>query len=103
MDLVLLAVSVLLCHGWTQRVCLLMASRERFPLRLDPHQAQKIQPNTLSRYRSAALQSVLRYNRFSYRPGIAEDWDDLLVEFKNVEQIKKTYFELLVAVVDRQH
>ena len=100
MDLVLLAVSVLLCHGWTQRVCLLMASRERFPLRLDPHQAQKIQPNTLSRYRSAALQFVHWCNRCSYRPGIAEDWDDLLVEFENDEQIKKANFELLVAAVE---
>ena len=71
-----------------------------FPRRLDPHQALKVQPLTLKRYRSAALTFVQWCDEHGYRPAAHTDWDDLLVEFKNDAALRKAAFELLVASVE---
>ncbi len=68
----------------------------------DPHQAARIKDATTQRYRKALapLRAFLADNRFS--PVTAAEFDDLAVEFKNVEfsRITKSSFEGLVAALE---
>ena len=52
------------------------------PRRLDAHQAAKITPLSLDRYRAAGRLFVQWMQRYHMDPATAEEWDDLLVEWK---------------------
>ena len=52
------------------------------PKRLDAHQAAKITTLSLDRYRAAGRPFVQWMQRYRMDPVTAEEWDDLLVEWK---------------------
>ena len=72
------------------------------PRRLDAHQAAKITALSLDRYRAAGRPFVLCIQRYHMDPVTAEEWDDLLVEWKNDprEGVTKARFEQTVASVE---
>ena len=70
------------------------------PLYLDPDLARRIEASTLESYRRYGLPFAnwLIQNRLS--PMTSEEWDDLLVEWKNAERVGKTHFMNAVAAVE---
>ena len=70
------------------------------PRRLDCHQAQRVQGQTLARYRAAALPFSTWLLSTGTFPVGAEDWDDLLVEYKNEFDLSQASFAQLVSSID---
>ena len=70
------------------------------PRRLDCHQAQRVQGQTLARYRAAALPFSTWLLSTGIFPVGAEDWDDLLVEYKNEFDLSQASFAQLVSSVE---
>ncbi len=70
------------------------------PHRLDPHQAAKVTPATLQRYRDAGVRFSDWLRAEGLCPRTSEEWDDLLVEFKQTYLTKMTEFETLVGSVE---
>ena len=72
----------------------------RGPMRLDEEQAAKIQPSSIERYRIAGKPFVAWMISERPDPETSEEWDDLLVEWKNARNPSKTQFEQAVASVE---
>ena len=53
------------------------------PRRLDAQQLRKILPESLSKYKAALRPFVSWLDAHGFMPATAEEFDDLLVEFKN--------------------
>ena len=53
------------------------------PLRIDPRQEQRVREITLSRYKEVSLRFTQWCGALRVYPSTAEEWDDLMVEFKN--------------------
>ena len=70
------------------------------PLRLDPDVAASIQPASLAAYRRAGLAFARWLQEHGLRPHGAEEWDDLLVEWKNMASVSKSHFTGAVASVE---
>ena len=51
---------------------------------LDPHQRQKLTAKVLETYRSSSKKFVLWLFRHGLDPSTADEWDDCLVEYKNI-------------------
>ena len=60
-----------------------MASATAGPRRLDPYQLAKIKSSSVERYRRALLPFVAFLVERDFVPHGAEQWDDLLVEWRN--------------------
>ncbi len=56
-----------------------------FRFGMDPDQALKIKTITMERYRAAARPFIAYCLKHNYDPFTSDEWDDLLVEFKNVQ------------------
>ena len=67
--------------------------RRAGPLRLDVHQSGKIKESSLARYRKAVQPFVRFLRECDVRPCGAEQWDDMLVEWKNASLCTKSDFE----------
>ena len=70
------------------------------PRRLDPQQLRKILPESLNKYKASLRPFVSWLDKHSFAPSTAEEFDDLLVEFKNDTCATKTAFEQLVAAIE---
>ena len=70
------------------------------PRWLDPHQAGKVTDGTLQRYRKAVLPFAAWLIEHNYNPSTADEWDDLLAEFKHDKVPSKAQFESAVAGVE---
>ena len=70
------------------------------PLRLDVDQEGKIEGLSLKRYQLALKPFCQFLSDFAFEPDGIAMWDDLLVEYKNYENIRKYDFELLVAALE---
>ena len=70
------------------------------PRRLDVHQAAKVQDKTLKVYQRAVLPFVQFLRRRGYSPASAEEYDDLLVEWKNAETVRRSDFCTALAAVE---
>ena len=76
------------------------------PRKLDSHQADKVQPQTLVLFRKHALIFSSWLLEHGHTPQGIEAWDDLLVEFKNDpgafngKPITKSQFTYVVAAVE---
>ena len=77
-----------------------MASASAGPRRLDPYQQAKIQGTSLERYRRALLPFVAYLVERNFAPDGAEQWDDLVVEWRNDTRPSKANFEACVAAVE---
>ena len=72
------------------------------PRRIDPDQAARVTEKTLEVYRSAGLRFSTWALQRGLRPSGADEWDDLLVEFKNdqIEYLTPAKFVNTVASVE---
>jgi hypothetical protein len=70
------------------------------PRRLDPHQQAKIKELSLSRYRIACKPFISFLDEFRLNPSTAEEFDDLIVEYKNIKGISKSQLEQLIAAIE---
>ena len=70
------------------------------PRRLDEHQVQQVQPATLERYRRAARSFLAWLDMHGLVASSAEEWDDLLVEFKVDTCPTRSAFLQLVAAIE---
>ena len=70
------------------------------PRRPDPHQLAKIQHTSQERYRRSLRPFVAWLVEHRFVPHGAEQWDDLLVEWKNDSTPSKTLFEAAVAATE---
>jgi len=70
------------------------------PRFLDPHQKAKVQHATLNRYRSAFKPFLLFLIKHNFVPISAAEFDDLLVEYKYLEEPTRSTFEGLIAAVE---
>jgi hypothetical protein len=70
------------------------------PRRLDPHQQARIKELSLSRYRIACQPFIAFLDEYKLNPCTAEEFDDLIVEFKNIKGITKSQFESLIAAIE---
>ena len=70
------------------------------PRRLDGEQAAKVSQNSLDRYRREAAKFTTWALELGFDPRSAEEFDDLLVEFKNSQPMTKGRFETLVAATE---
>ena len=70
------------------------------PRRLDAQQRAKVQERTLQSYRKAAAAFSEWLLLEGYSPSTADEWDDLLVEYKNERSVPKASFEHTVAAVE---
>jgi hypothetical protein len=71
------------------------------PRKLDAHQQHKINAVSLARYRHYCIPFVTWLRQFAMNPTSAEEFDDLLVEFKNCSKdMTKSKFETLVVAVE---
>ena len=77
-----------------------MFSKLTGPRRLDPHQECKAQQPTISRYQECVLGFTTWCIEEGFDPLSPEEYDDLLVEWKNAKTIKKATFEGAVAAVE---
>ena len=66
---------------------------------LDPDQAAKLGGNALQRYRDAVAPFVRWVMQNGYNPNDAEEYDDVLVLYKNATGLKRSAFENLLAAV----
>lgn len=69
------------------------------PRRLDPHHKSKITEQTLRRYQLAAKRFCSWLDEHSFSPRTADEWDDLLVEFKADQQPTRSHFTELTSSV----
>ena len=53
------------------------------PLLIDPHQEQRVREITWSRYKDVSLRSIQWCGSLRIYPYTVEEWDDLVVNFKN--------------------
>jgi len=68
---------------------------------LDPDFLARVKPITLQRYKSAALAVTSWAQSQGYAPEQAEDWDDLLFEFKHAHpQLTRPKFVQAVAAIE---
>ncbi|CAK0898424.1 unnamed protein product, partial [Prorocentrum cordatum] len=67
--------------------------------KLDSTSVEKVKPHTLAAYRAAAMKFVTYLDEHGFVPDGPEQWDDLLVEYKNDMQMTKCNFEYAVAAV----
>ena len=70
------------------------------PRRLDAFQLAKVQPGSLERYRRALVPFLHWLLECGYAPQGAEQWDDLLVEWRNACMPSKSSFEACVAATE---
>ena len=70
------------------------------PRRLDTHQRQRVKPSTILRYRRAAASFVDFLDTNHYQPQDAEEFDDVMVEYKNRSLCSKADFEATVSSVE---
>ena len=80
-----------------------MSSRARSasgPRRLDAHQLGKVKPATLAKYRCAGAKFLEWLERYGFEPESVEEFDDLLVDYKNSEKVTRAHFEQVVAAVE---
>ena len=70
------------------------------PSGLDPHQLLKVKPVTLDRYRASGRTFSIWLDQHQYRPVAPEEWDDLLVDFKNDCGLSRSQFEVIVATLE---
>ena len=73
------------------------------PLRLDPQHAARVEDTSIRRYRRAVNPFCRWLAKYGFDPCGADEWDDLLVEYKNYPHdvaLKKHAFEELVAAVE---
>ena len=70
------------------------------PRKLDSTSIEKVKPHTLTAYRAAAAKFVTYLDEHGFVPNGPEEWDDLLVEYKNDAQLTKCNFEYVVAAVE---
>ena len=70
------------------------------PIRLDPDVAATVQQGTRAHYQRQGQAFALWLQRHCLRPESACEWDDLLVEWKNMESIDKSAFTGAVASVE---
>ena len=72
------------------------------PRFLDPHQTAKVKPITVERYRAAALLFVSWAEPRGLAPSCAEEWDDLLVEFKHSlgDKLPRAKFVQVITAVE---
>ena len=79
-----------------------LLTRVAGPRRLDEHHAAKVQPQTLDNYRHAAKLLTDWAALHGLDPHGADQWDDLLVEFKadNVDHLTPAKFGQVVASVE---
>jgi integrase len=72
------------------------------PRFLDSEQALKVKPITLERYRTQASHFVAWARGQHFHPVSAEDWDDVLVEYKNANtpMLTRAKFTTLIAAVE---
>ena len=74
--------------------------RRTGPRRLDAHQMGKIKESSLARYRTAVLPFIKFLRRCGISPHGAEQWDDMLVEWKNACVVARSQFEQALAGVE---
>ena len=67
---------------------------------LDPHQALRVQPETLAKYRAGARDLAKWAIPRGHSPQNAEEWDDMLVLYKNRSGISRVNFINVVAAVE---
>ena len=77
-----------------------MLSRLCGPRRPDPQQLHKVGTVTLARYRDAAAKFSDWLIEEAYTPCTADEWDDLLVEYKNDAGLSRSKFTVVVASVE---
>ena len=70
------------------------------PLRLDPDAAAAIQPLTRAAYRRYVLAFAQWLHSNGLSPEQADEWDDLLVEWKNMMSVSKSAFGGAVASIE---
>ena len=70
------------------------------PRRLDKHQQAKVLEASLESYKRAGAKLAEWLAAEGRTPSTADEWDDLLVEYKNVCALSKTAFEQTVASVE---
>ena len=71
-----------------------------FPRRLDTDLASRILPATLARYRSAAANFSHWCSEHAHNPWYAHEWDEAVIEWKNLANPPKSSIELTVAAVE---
>ena len=72
----------------------------RGPTTQRPHQASRAQATTIATYKQAAQRFTEWALANHLAPRKAAQWDDLLVEFKNVHSLTRSQFGNLVAAVE---
>ena len=72
------------------------------PLRIDPHRAGKLAPSSVLSYKSAGKEFIAWLRLYRYEPVTGEEWDDLVVEYKNDPEVvlAKGKFANLIASVE---
>ena len=70
------------------------------PIREDPDAARRILQPSRATYQRHGLVLAKWLLRHGLRPDTADEWDDLLVEWKNMERIGRTAFQCTVASVE---
>ncbi|CAK0903818.1 unnamed protein product, partial [Prorocentrum cordatum] len=73
---------------------------DKISRKLDSTSVEKVKPHTLAAYRAAAMKFVTYLDERGFVPDGPEQWDDLLVEYKNDMQMTKCNFEYAVAAVE---
>jgi len=72
------------------------------PRFVDPCQLARVRPLTVERYREAASLFVEWADGFGFKPSTAEEWDDLLVEFRfsQASALSRPKFTQVVSAVE---
>ena len=70
------------------------------PLTQDPHVLRRVEASTLDAYRKAGREFMGWLDANGLKPETCEEWDDLLVEWKNASEIPKTKFSQAVCCVE---
>ena len=77
-----------------------MASVTTGPRRLDPFQLAKLKSSSIQQYQRALLPFVAYLVEHDFVPVGREQWDDLVVEWRNDSQPSKAAFESCVAAIE---
>ena len=70
------------------------------PRALDPHVCLRISSETLAAYRLAASRFCAWCDLHNFNPIHAEEWDDLLIDYKNSARLTKSQFAYVIAAVE---
>ena len=70
------------------------------PVRLDPHQEKRVQLETIKSYQSAGADFADWLLLVGWHPTGPDDWDDALIEYKNVMSVRKAKFAHTVSAVE---